>query len=116
VADKELDRARYRSQPWRAWYSFKIWTDVLRPNQLRKTPWCEPCKARGRVKMASAVNHRTPHKGRWSLFADPENLESTCENCHNSMIQKSEGRGFRVTPGADGWPADPDHPFNKRSK
>lgn len=114
MSDLDYDHKRYREQPWRKWYGLKIWTKRLRPNQLRKTPWCEPCKARGRVKMASVVNHRIPHEGDWSLFADPENLESSCKPCHDSMIQRSEGRGFRVTPGADGWPADPAHPFNRK--
>ncbi len=108
------DRSRYRKNEFRGWYNLKIWRGVLRPNQLAAVPWCEPCKRRGRVTRATVVNHRDPHKGDWEKFADPANLESSCKTCHDAAIQRAEGRGFRVTPGADGWPADPAHPFNKK--
>lgn len=107
------DEKRQEEQPWRRWYGLKAWA-VRRRIQLAKVPWCEPCLRLGRKTKANTANHIVPHRGDWKLFISGK-LESACAECHSTSIQAAEIRGFRTTPGKDGWPADPSHPFNKRS-
>lgn len=78
-----------------------------------RVPWCEPCKVMGRVSRATVVNHKVPHRGDARLFWYGE-LESTCKQCHDQAIQRAEGEGFRREIDADGFPIDPNHPFNRR--
>ncbi len=110
-ANAAYDARRWRALPWRAWYSTKAWR-LRRKVQLAKVPWCEPCKAMGMSRPATVANHNPPHNGdRRRFFHGP--LESTCKPCHDAMIQKAEGLGFRPDLDQDGWPADPSHPFNR---
>lgn len=112
VQRQEADARRRRARPYRAWYASKAWK-IRRDGQLRKVPWCEPCKAQGRSRRASIANHNPPHRGdRIAFFHGP--LESACKDCHDSAIQRAEHMGFRPDIGEDGWPTDPLHPFNRR--
>jgi hypothetical protein len=36
-----------------------------------------------------------------------------CEPCHNSAKRQIELRGYRCDVGIDGYPIDPNHPFNR---
>lgn len=56
---------------------------------------------RGEVVAANTANHREPHRGDWNKFAFGP-LESLCEHCHNSDVQREE----RASPGPTA--ADPD--------
>lgn len=52
-------------------------------NRYRRTflmnhPLCARCG-----KMATVVDHITPHKGNKSLFWDVNNHQALCEKCHN---------------------------------
>jgi len=110
--ERQADAKRWKLNPWRAWYHTTAWR-IRRAAQLKRVPWCEPCKAEGRSRIARIANHNPPHNGdRHAFFHGP--LESTCKDCHDGMIQKAEGRGFRPGIDAEGWPTDPDHPFNRR--
>lgn len=96
------------------WYGLAIWRNHLRPVQLSKQPLCERClRDHGRVTEATVVHHLKPHKGDWELFTDPDNLASSCKRCHDSTEQSIERRGYDIRIGDDGWPVDPNHPFNK---
>lgn len=108
------DVKRAAEQPWRKWYSSARWRGPggLRKRQLMRVPWCEPCKVMGRSTPATVVNHKVPHRGDPRLFWYGE-LESTCKNCHDQPIQRAENEGFRRDIDAEGWPVDPDHPFNR---
>jgi len=108
------DAKRAAEQPWRKWYASARWRGPggLRQRQLMRKPWCEPCKVMGRATRATVVNHKVPHRGDPRLFWYGE-LESTCKNCHDEAIQRAEAEGFRREIDADGWPVDPDHPFNR---
>lgn len=66
----------------------------------------------GKSRPATVANHKEPHGGDREKFFHGE-LESACDSCHNSFIQQSEIEGFRRTIDADGWPVDPQHPFNR---
>lgn len=78
----ETARRSAKSQSYRRWYSLPIWTDVLRPQQLAHEPFCRECARLGLRVYATAVDHVVPHDGDWSLFTDPNNLQSLCDSCH----------------------------------
>jgi 5-methylcytosine-specific restriction protein A len=113
------DQRSPQAQQYRSLYKTSLWR-ALRLAQLQDQPLCERCEAKGFVIAATVVNHRKPHKGDTALFADPENLESTCKPCHDGPIQseertgKANGRtGYDGSANAQGWPTDPRHPANQ---
>jgi 5-methylcytosine-specific restriction endonuclease McrA len=101
---------------------------------LYKMPeWCHPkhglrirclvrdgfaCQRCQRVEHSSRLHghHRVPHKGDLKLFLDPNNVQTMCEQCHNTEISGEERtiarRGYSDACDADGYPTDPRHPFN----
>ncbi|ELO5586667.1 HNH endonuclease [Escherichia coli] len=83
------------SSPWHRLYNTKRWYR-LRYHQLQKQPLCEFHLKRNQVVSASIVDHVTPHKGDETLFHDPDNLQSLCKRCHDSVKQRME-RGGTVT-------------------
>ena len=78
----ESARRSEKSQSYRRWYSLRIWTDELRPQQLAHEPFCRDCARRGLRVYATDVDHVVPHDGDWSKFVDPTNLQSLCHSCH----------------------------------
>lgn len=81
---------------------------------------CENCKRAGRVLPATHVDHIVS-KARWLAMhgnldgVDVDtNLQSMNVDCHNlkTMLEK----GHQPEPGCDlnGWPRDPDHPWNRK--
>lgn len=111
-------RPDYRSEAarlYRKLYNLPIWRGKhgLRQQQLTKQPLCERCLKAGRITPATVVNHRTPHKGNWSLFIDPNNHESACKPHHDGDIQSEEIHGYSKAIDASGWPVDERHPANR---
>lgn len=98
---------------WRKWYGLKLWQQ-LRHQQLTRQPLCEMCLGHKRVEVATVVDHKTPHRGQWEKFIDPENFQSLCKKHHDSTKQKIEKRGGQVEIGGDesGMPLDPNHHWN----
>ncbi|HHR5499154.1 TPA: HNH endonuclease [Klebsiella pneumoniae] len=45
---------------------------------------------------ATVVDHIKPHKGDETLFHNPDNLQSLCKRCHDSVKQRME-KGGTVT-------------------
>lgn len=45
-------------------------------------PICVECDKHGVTTAVEEVDHIKPHDGDWSLFLDPENLQSLCSRCH----------------------------------
>ena len=89
---------RRSSAEWHAWYNLPIWTDVLRPAQLLREPWCRECAAHGKRTQATVVDHVKPHRGDWSLFTDETNLQSLCKFDHDrktAMEQAQDRRAAR---------------------
>jgi 5-methylcytosine-specific restriction protein A len=109
------DRRSPEAAKHRKLYSLVAWRGKggIREQQLTRQPLCERCLKAGRYTRASVVNHRTPHKGDWHLFSDPDNLESACPPHHDGEIQSEEALGYSKAIGADGWPSDPRHPANR---
>lgn len=102
--NREHDAKRRAEKPWRKLYSTKRWLD-LRGNQLASRPLCERCEGRGLVTPATVAHHKIAHKGDEALFFDPNNLASSCADCHDVDEQRVERGGkARQMVGPDGWP------------
>lgn len=83
-----LAKTRRTSAAWHDWYKLPVWKRQLRPQQLLRKPFCRVCAAQGKRKRATEVDHITPHRGRWSLFVDPSNLQSLCHTCHSAKTMR----------------------------
>jgi 5-methylcytosine-specific restriction endonuclease McrA len=105
--------ATIRGNPvaWENFYKTARWRR-LRKFQLMQHPLCKFCLERGIVTRANVVDHVVPHKGDWTDFITGE-LQSLCEPCHNSAKRQIELRGYSCDVGIDGYPIDPNHPFNR---
>lgn len=91
--------------------------NVVRLHHLAREPYCRFHLAQGVRVIATVVDHIIEHKGDPVLFWDPDNRQSLCERCHNSIKQSME-RGGRHALGVvgssiEGRPLDPNHPWNK---
>jgi 5-methylcytosine-specific restriction endonuclease McrA len=108
-----MSMATVRGNPtaWDSFYKTARW-QRLRKLQLRQRPLCKFCLERGIVTAANVVDHVTPHRGDWNAFVLGE-LQSLCEPCHNAAKRQIELRGYRDDIGIDGYPTDPNHPFNR---
>lgn len=109
------DSRSEEAQEYRRWYKTTAWLK-LRQWQLQLHPLCVMCEAEGRVTAASVADHVRPHRGDRVAFFDAENLQSLCEQHHNTAKQREEHRGFSGLIGLDGYPVSPDHPFNKSAR
>ena len=96
---------------WDNFYKTSRW-QRLRRLQLQRHPLCKFCLERAIVTAANVVDHVTPHRGDWNAFVTGE-LQSLCEPCHKSTKREIELRGYRSDVGLDGYPTDPNHPFNR---
>lgn len=74
----------------------------IRASVLMAQPLCIECKRKGRVTLASEVDHIVPlSKGGTD---DPENLQGLCAEHHADKSARDEGKTRRPRIGADGWP------------
>lgn len=97
------------AKPWAHLYD-RRWRK-RRAEQLRLHPLCEYCmRSRGKVTAATVADHRIPHRGDPVLFAGP--LASCCAPCHNGMKQELETTGRLRGCDLNGYPLDPNHPWN----
>ena len=103
-------------------YNSKIWigtakggyVDGLRHITFRRDLYrCQVCnkpvsadKRHRHEHYAAVCNHIIKHEGDYQLFADPDNLQTACKQCHDQHIQSIEKGGTGKQPiGLDGWPA-----------
>ena len=84
------------SEDYHAWYTLPVWTRRLRPQQLVGEPFCRVCARvypagdpRSRTR-ATVVDHIVPHRGDWSLFVDPSNLQSLCKHHHDQKTAREQ--------------------------
>lgn len=96
-----MAKIQHRSRPWLNYYKTKEWR-VLRIRQLRRKPLCEFCEKSRRIVEATVVDHIKPHKGDKALFHDPENLQSLCKKCHDSVKARMEAREINIGCDEDG--------------
>ena len=57
---------------------------------LKQRPFCVECKKKNRLVFAEVIDHIIPHKGNWTLFLDPDNLQPLCRKCHGIKSQKEK--------------------------
>jgi 5-methylcytosine-specific restriction endonuclease McrA len=99
------DQRSEEAKAYRAWYTSKTWL-AIRRQHIQGEPLCRMCAEQDLITPAYAVDHIVDHKGDWSLFTDPSNLQSLCALHHNSTKQREAYRGPRRVTGLDGWPLD----------
>jgi 5-methylcytosine-specific restriction protein A len=82
-----------RQAAYRRWYNLTAWRGVngIRQQVLKRDVLCQECKREGRTAEATQVDHRTPHRGNWSLFVSLENCEGLCESCHSRKTVEENG-------------------------
>lgn len=97
-------------------YNDPRWEGLRRATFRRDNYTCVRCGAlcigRKRGKRSPACDHITAHRGNTSLFFDPSNLQTLCNQCHSTGKQIEERRGYSIETDGDGWPVDPRHPAN----
>lgn len=69
-------------------YGYK-WQQA-RIGYLRNHPLCVYCEREGRIKAASLVDHKIPHRGNMKLFWDSDNWAALCSHCHNTTKAAEE--------------------------
>jgi 5-methylcytosine-specific restriction protein A len=82
---------------------------------LKQHPWCATCAALGQQIKATDVDHVMRHHGMSDpLFWDKTNWASKC-SLHHKQKSGREAHGLKekMGCGADGWPIDRDHPWNR---
>ncbi|MHB8124663.1 MAG: HNH endonuclease [Desulfitobacteriaceae bacterium] len=94
--DKQAARKQYdNNRPeWHDLYNSERWRKA-RLHFLRLHPLCEceDCKRSDRLLPATAVDHKIPHKGDYTLFWDTNNWQAMTKRCHNRKTAKEDG-GF----------------------
>ena len=83
------------AKSWRWMYRTPTWAR-LRPDHLAAEPFCRECAKRGERVRATDVDHIRDHKGDWSLFSDPENLQSLCHSCHSRKTATEMAKSLRA--------------------
>ncbi|MDZ7809242.1 MAG: HNH endonuclease signature motif containing protein [Arhodomonas sp.] len=63
----------------------------------------------GQTVAATVVDHKTPHRGDWSLFWDQDNWQALCAHCHSSHKQRWEKSGAVLGCDEQGIPLDASH-------
>ena len=95
----------------KAWYKTARWRN-LRLRQLQQHPLCRMCMDEGKVTPAKVCDHIEPHRGDPVLFWSGP-FQSLCIQHHNADKQQIENHGYSNEIGLDGYPTDPNHPFNR---
>lgn len=100
-------------------YNSTAWVK-LRKHKISTNPLCEFCEKRGRVVLATEVDHIIPIKIDMDKSLDEDNLQSLCHRCHMIKTKRVDERllsGKEPLPisgsGSDGLPTDQYHPWNK---
>lgn len=77
---------------------------AIRARVLQANPLCVTCQGKGRVEVATEVDHIKPlFKGGTDAF---DNLQGLCSACHADKSVKESGRRRAKAFGVDGWPLD----------
>ena len=88
------------------------WDRIRKVVLKRDFGLCQPCRKRGLVTIATAVDHIVSKAKaaalRWSLarIDGEDNLQAICKDCHDVKSQEEQGKTTRVktAAGPDGWP------------
>jgi 5-methylcytosine-specific restriction protein A len=94
-AQRDPDRKRLYGYRWQK--ASKLY--------LSEHPLCESdgCSEQGRVRAATVVDHRIPHRGDLDLFWDRSNWCAMAKPCHDRKTAREDGGfGNRAAGGAEG--------------
>lgn len=83
--DKKRDSSCKRGYD-RTWQRYRL-------RYLAEHPLCANCETRGRIVLATVVDHKQPHKGDIYLFWKKDNHQGLCKRCHDRKTAKEDG-GF----------------------
>lgn len=75
---------------WRAWYSTKRWRELRIATFRRDGFQCALCYVIEGRSANLVCDHIEPHGGMIELFYDPDNLQTLCKPCHDSIKQRHE--------------------------
>ena len=64
-----------------------------RAGYLRKHPLCVHCEAKGRITVATDLDHIVPHQGDMEVFWDFSQVQGLCKSCHSRKTAREDG-GF----------------------
>lgn len=106
--DRERKRAFDRRRPTAAQRGYDSRWQKSSRGFLAKHPLCAPCQRKGRVTLATLVDHVRPHRGDKVLFWDRANWEPSCTPCHSSDKQREERREAAAAQGEGG--SNPSNP------
>ena len=76
VAETERGNANKRG------YGYK-W-QIAREAYLKENPLCIECEAMGRIRLATDLDHKIPHRGNMTLFWDRDNWAGLCKSHHSA--------------------------------
>lgn len=86
-----VERAYNRSRPESdKFYGTRTWKR-LRAAVLTRSPLCVECERRGRVVLATVVDHVIPFRDRPDLGMTMSNLRSLCARCHARIGKRRAG-------------------------
>ena len=68
--------------------------------------------AHDEITAATVVDHIKPHRGDIDLAYDPDNLQSLCKPCHDTHADAKDKGKVMAGADIDGFPSDPNHPWN----
>ncbi|MBW4330044.1 HNH endonuclease [Stakelama sp. CBK3Z-3] len=82
-----------------------------RAAHIAANPLCVMCLGEGKTRSGRVADHVKPHGGDETLFFGSE-LQTLCDHHHNSLKQSQEKGGRIRGCDGDGFPVDPNHPWN----
>lgn len=86
---------------------------------LARHPLCQcPLCGEGRIRVraASVVDHKVPHRGDMKLFWDHDNWQALAKQCHDSWKQALEKSGTVAGATDKGIPLDPNHHWRRGAR
>lgn len=84
-----------------ALYHTARWQKCRRVVLIRDDYLCQECKRRGLITPATLVHHKEEARINLARFFDLDNLESSCEACHNRDHPERSGGKPIVKPKKD---------------
>lgn len=88
----DYDLARRAREPWRRWYNTARWAHLRDECKRLARYTCVRCGFSSIDTSLLHADHKTPHRGDWALFHNPQNLQCLCHTCHNSAKQAEEAK------------------------
>lgn len=79
----------------------------LREEALKRDRYlCQVCKSKGRVTVATEVDHIVPKSVRPGANDTLAGIQSICSPCHQEKTMREQGKALRPVIGLDGYPID----------